>query len=95
MERNAQEKRRVKDGKPGCGKKWAREASKDGKARRAKKKCQSEVQKMREGQRGKEILKRSVKDGKVGGGKEIIPPEKHQRWKTRREKRNAEEKRKR
>jgi hypothetical protein len=39
-----------------------------------KKKCQSEVQKMREGQRGKEILKRSVKDGKVGGGERNNTP---------------------
>jgi hypothetical protein len=43
VERNDQDKRRVKAGKPGCRKKWAREVSKDGKRRRAKKKCESEV----------------------------------------------------
>lgn len=75
----AKEKRRVKDGKPGCGKKWPREASKDGKREGQKKENAKVKCKRWEGQRGKRnTQERSVK---VGGGKEILP-EKHKRWKN-------------
>jgi hypothetical protein len=95
VERNGQDKRRVKDGKPGCGKKWLREASKHGKREGLKQKCQSEMQKLRRS-KGKRNTQEKCKRWKSrrGGGKKY-PQRSIKDGELGREKRNAEEKHKR